>query len=68
MERRSIERQWRLLAELAEENRRKSGLTNVEFLKGEIENIPLSDNSVDVIISNCVIRSMECLRTYARKM
>ena len=40
---------------LAEENRRKSGLTNVEFLKGEIENIPLSDNSVDVIISNCVI-------------
>jgi arsenite methyltransferase len=40
---------------LAEENKRKSGLTNVEFLKGEIENIPLSDNSVDVIISNCVI-------------
>jgi SAM-dependent methyltransferase len=40
---------------LAEENRRKSGLTNVEFLKGEIENIPLPDNSVDVIISNCVI-------------
>jgi ubiquinone/menaquinone biosynthesis C-methylase UbiE len=40
---------------LAEENKRKSGLTNVEFLKGEIEHIPLPDNSVDVIISNCVI-------------
>ena len=40
---------------LAEENKRKSGLTNVEFLKGEIENVPLPDNSVDVIISNCVI-------------
>ena len=40
---------------LAEENRRRSGLANVEFLKGEIENIPLPDNSVDVIISNCVI-------------
>jgi SAM-dependent methyltransferase len=40
---------------LAEENKRKSGPTNVEFLKGEIENIPLPDNSVDVIISNCVI-------------
>jgi len=40
---------------LAEENKRKSGLTNVEFLKGEIENIPLPDQSVDVIISNCVI-------------
>lgn len=40
---------------LAEENKRKSGLTNVEFLKGEIENIPLPDNSVDVILSNCVI-------------
>jgi ubiquinone/menaquinone biosynthesis C-methylase UbiE len=40
---------------LAEENKRKSGLINVEFLKGEIENIPLPDNSVDVIISNCVI-------------
>ena len=40
---------------LAEENKRKSGLTNIEFLKGEIENIPLPDNSVDVIISNCVI-------------
>src|SRR5688572_9830264 len=40
---------------LAEENKHKSGLTNAEFLKGEIENIPLPDNSVDVIISNCVI-------------
>jgi len=40
---------------LARENQQKSGLTNVEFLKGEIENIPLPDNSVDVIISNCVI-------------
>lgn len=40
---------------LAEENRRKSGLTNVEFLKGEIENIPLPENTVDVIVSNCVI-------------
>jgi SAM-dependent methyltransferase len=41
---------------LAEENKRESGLTNVEFRKGEIENIPLPDNSVDVIISNCVIK------------
>lgn len=40
---------------LAEENKRKSGLTNVEFLRGEIENIPLPDNTVDVIISNCVV-------------
>lgn len=40
---------------LANENKRKSGLTNVEFLKGEIERVPLPDNSVDVIISNCVI-------------
>jgi arsenite methyltransferase len=40
---------------LAEENKTKSGLTNVEFLKGEIENIPLPENSVDVIVSNCVI-------------
>ena len=40
---------------LAEENKRMSGLENVEFLKGEIEHIPLPDNSVDVIISNCVI-------------
>jgi SAM-dependent methyltransferase len=40
---------------LARENQRKAGIDNVEFLKGEIENIPLPDNSVDVIISNCVI-------------
>lgn len=40
---------------LANENKRKSGIENVEFLKGEIEKIPLPDNSVDVIISNCVI-------------
>jgi len=40
---------------LAEENRRRSGLDNVEFLRGEIERIPLPDDSVDVIISNCVI-------------
>ena len=40
---------------LANENKRKAGATNVEFLKGEIENIPLPDHSVDVIISNCVV-------------
>jgi arsenite methyltransferase len=40
---------------LARENQRKSGLTNVEFLKGEIEHIPLPDSTVDVIVSNCVI-------------
>jgi SAM-dependent methyltransferase len=40
---------------LARENQRKAGVQNVEFLKGEIEDIPLPDNSVDVIISNCVI-------------
>jgi len=40
---------------LARDNQRKAGATNVEFLKGEIENIPLPDGSVDVIISNCVI-------------
>jgi ubiquinone/menaquinone biosynthesis C-methylase UbiE len=40
---------------LARENQGKSGLKNVEFLKGEIENVPLPDGSVDVIISNCVI-------------
>ena len=40
---------------LANENKRKAGAENVEFLKGEIEHIPLPDNSVDVIISNCVI-------------
>jgi arsenite methyltransferase len=40
---------------LANENKRKAGAENVEFLKGEIEHIPLPDNSIDVIISNCVI-------------
>src|SRR5687768_7417047 len=40
---------------LANENKRRSGAENVEFLKGDIENIPLPDDSVDVIISNCVI-------------
>jgi arsenite methyltransferase len=40
---------------LAEQNKAKSGLTNVEFLKGEIENIPLPADTVDVIVSNCVI-------------
>ena len=40
---------------LARENQKKAGVENVEFLKGAIENIPLPDNSVDVIISNCVI-------------
>ena len=40
---------------LARENQKKAGVSNVEFLKGAIENIPLPDNSVDVIISNCVI-------------
>jgi arsenite methyltransferase len=40
---------------LANENKLKAGLDNVEFLKGEIEHIPLPDNSVDVVISNCVI-------------
>jgi arsenite methyltransferase len=40
---------------LARENQRKAGATNVEFLKGTIEAVPLPDNSVDVVISNCVI-------------
>ena len=40
---------------LARENQRKAGVENAEFLRGEIENIPLPDNSVDVVISNCVI-------------
>jgi SAM-dependent methyltransferase len=40
---------------LARENQRKAGVANAEFLKGEIEDIPLPDNTVDVIISNCVI-------------
>ena len=40
---------------LSRENQRQAGIENTEFLKGEIENIPLPDNSVDVVISNCVI-------------
>jgi SAM-dependent methyltransferase len=40
---------------LARENQRKAGIENAEFLKGEIEHVPLPDNSVDVIISNCVV-------------
>ena len=43
------------MLELARENQRKAGIENVEFLKGEIEDIPLPDGSVDVIISNCVV-------------
>ncbi len=43
------------MLDLANANKRKAGTENVEFLKGEIENIPLPDNTVDVIISNCVI-------------
>ncbi len=43
------------MLDLARENQRKAGVENVEFLKGEIEEIPLPDDSVDVIISNCVI-------------
>jgi len=43
------------MLELANANKAKSGVQNVEFLKGHIEEIPLPDNSVDVIISNCVI-------------
>ncbi len=43
------------MLDLAQENKRKAGARNVEFLRGDIENIPLPSNSVDVIISNCVI-------------
>src|SRR5512143_946553 len=43
------------MLDLARENQRVAGVTNVEFLKGELENIPLPDASVDVIISNCVV-------------
>jgi SAM-dependent methyltransferase len=51
---------------LARENQRKAGLENVEFLKGEMEHIPLPDNTVDVIISNCVINlSLEKDRVFA---
>jgi len=47
------------MLELARENKRKAGVENVEFLKGEIEAIPLPDHSVDVVISNCVINLSE---------
>jgi arsenite methyltransferase len=43
------------MIDLARENQRKGGVTNVEFLKGDIQSVPLPDNSVDVVISNCVI-------------
>jgi ubiquinone/menaquinone biosynthesis C-methylase UbiE len=43
------------MLELARENQRKAGVSNVEFLKGEMEDIPLPDGTVDVIISNCVV-------------
>ncbi len=43
------------MLELARQNQQQAGVTNVEFLKGQIEHVPLPDNSVDVIISNCVI-------------
>ncbi len=43
------------MLELARENQRKAGIENVEFVKGDMENIPLPENSVDVVISNCVI-------------
>ena len=43
------------MLELARENQRKAGVTNAEFLKGEMEDVPLPDGSVDVIISNCVV-------------
>jgi SAM-dependent methyltransferase len=54
---------------LARENQRKAGATNVEFLKGTIESIPLPDSSVDVIISNCVINlSPDKGRVFAEAM
>jgi arsenite methyltransferase len=48
---------------LARENQRKAGVTNAEFLRGEIESIPLPDGSVDVIISNCVVNLSADKRT-----
>ncbi len=51
------------MLELARENQRQAGATNVEFLKGDIEHIPLPDGSVDVIISNCVINLSADKRT-----
>ena len=52
---------------LARENQRKAGVTNVEFLRGEIEQIPLPDASVDVILSNCVINLSADKRTVLRE-
>jgi arsenite methyltransferase len=52
---------------LANENKRRAGVENVEFLKGEIEQIPLPDESVDVIISNCVINLSSDKRTVLRE-
>ena len=43
------------MLDLARANQARVGLTNVEFIKGEIENIPLPDSSIDVVISNCVV-------------
>ncbi len=55
------------MLELARENQAKAGVTNVEFLKGHIEEIPLPDASVDVIISNCVINLSADKRTVLRE-
>src|SRR6266487_6660410 len=55
------------MLELANENKRRAGAENVEFLKGEIEHIPLPDNSVDVIISNCVINLSGDKRTVLKE-
>jgi SAM-dependent methyltransferase len=52
---------------LARKNQAESGLTNVEFLKGQIESIPLPDNAVDVIISNCVINLSSDKRTVLKE-
>src|SRR5712672_407400 len=52
---------------LANENRRRAGATNVEFLKGEIEQIPLPDATVDVVISNCVINLSADKRTVLKE-
>src|SRR3989304_4455996 len=43
------------MLELARQNQRKAGVTNAEFLKGEMEDVPLPEGSVDVIVSNCVV-------------
>jgi SAM-dependent methyltransferase/N-acetylglutamate synthase-like GNAT family acetyltransferase len=55
------------MLELARANQRRSGVTNAEFLKGEIENVPLPDASVDVIISNCVINLSSDKRRVVRE-